>query len=58
MRTLLGSVPIAARDWAVVASCGVVPFIAIELQKVLARHASADSSSETLRPTYPIIAEA
>jgi Ca2+-transporting ATPase len=58
LRGLLGSVPIAARDWAVVAGCGVVPFIAIELQKVLARQLSQDASSQTLRPNYPIIAEA
>ena len=56
MRSLLGSVPIAARDWLVVAGCGVLPFLAIELQKVLAR--SGDQPSSSLRQQFPIIAEA
>jgi hypothetical protein len=48
-------VPIGARDWAVVAGCGVFPFLAIELQKILARK---DQPSSSLRPQFPIIAEA
>jgi hypothetical protein len=36
-RRLLGSAPIALRDWAVVATCAAAPFVAIELQKIAAR---------------------
>ena len=56
MRTLLGSVPIAARDWAIVAGCSVFPFLAIEAQKVLAR--GGEPESTTSRPQYPILVEA
>jgi hypothetical protein len=56
MRTLLGSVPIGARDWAIVAGCSVFPFLAIEAQKVLAR--GGEPESTTPRPQYPILVEA
>jgi P-type Ca2+ transporter type 2C len=56
MRTLLGSVPIAARDWLFVGGAAVVPFLAIELQKVLAH--GVEGTSQTQHTTYPIIAEA
>jgi Ca2+-transporting ATPase len=54
MRSLLGSVPIGFRDWGVVAGCAVVPFLAIELQKVFA----SKDTTPALKPQLPIIAEA
>jgi len=53
-RILLGSVPLLARDWAIVALCATCPFIAIELQKKLAKHVTLPA----VRPQIPIIAEA
>jgi Ca2+-transporting ATPase len=54
-RGLLGSAPIAARDWLVVGACAVAPFLAIELQKSLAKLVSSDTVQHS---SAPIIAEA
>jgi hypothetical protein len=53
-RGLLGSAPIALRDWGVVAACAVAPFLAIELQKSL----STRTTTTVVRPQLPILAEA
>jgi len=55
MRSLLGSVPIPFRDWGVILTCAVTPFLAIELQKALSKK---DDSIQTVRQQLPIIAEA
>jgi Ca2+-transporting ATPase len=56
-RSLLGSVPIAGADWLVVLACAVAPFIAIELQKYLAKLSSLPPSGEAL-PQLPTLVEA
>jgi Ca2+-transporting ATPase len=53
-RGLLGSVPIGFADWGVVALFAVAPFLAIELQKKLAKH----EHEPAMRPQLPILAEA
>ncbi|MEY4577754.1 MAG: hypothetical protein RL701_2457, partial [Pseudomonadota bacterium] len=53
-RGLLGSAPIALRDWAVVAACAVAPFLAIELQKTFVTR----TTTTVVRPQLPILAEA
>jgi Ca2+-transporting ATPase len=53
-RSLLGSAPISAADWLVVAACAVAPFLAIELQKTLVKRVGG---SEQFQSHLPLIAE-
>jgi Ca2+-transporting ATPase len=53
-RSLLGSAPLAGADWLVVLACAVAPFIAIELQKHLAKL----SQTGEAMPQLPTLVEA